>query len=70
MEKVKENEAMKARYQNVPLDFESYQILESLCKHYGLGRRAKGAFVSRLLREEKRKLEALQTVVSSSDLAA
>lgn len=60
MDEAKENEVKETtRYQNVPLDVESYQILESLCKHYGLGRRAKGAFVARLLREEKRKLDAL-----------
>lgn len=70
MEETEETEVKKPKYQNVPLDAESYKILEGLCAHYGLSRRSKGSFVGRLLKEEKRKLETLQAMVSGSEQAA
>jgi len=46
----------KQIYKTVPLDAETHQRLLLLCDAYGMGKRSQGAFVSRLINQEYRKL--------------
>lgn len=59
MEEVQIVEVKEPKYVNVPLPQEEHRALMRLCDHYGAGKRAQGAMVARLIREELRKLESL-----------
>ena len=54
----------KTTYKTVPLDQETHQRLLLLCDAYGMGKRSQGAFVSRLINQEYRKLQG-QTTASA-----
>jgi hypothetical protein len=59
MDEIRIVDVKEPKYVNVPLPQEDHRALMRLCDHYGAGKRAQGAMVARLIREELRKLESL-----------
>jgi len=49
-----------SKYRNIPVDDETYEMVEALCEAYEMGKRSKGAMIKKLAKAETEKLEKVK----------
>jgi hypothetical protein len=53
---------MAKKYNNIPVDDETLEMVQALCQAYEMGERAQGALVKKVVRAEYRKLETTKLI--------
>lgn len=64
---LEEEHAIMSKYRNIPVDDETYEMVEALCEAYEMGKRSKGAMIKKLAKAETEKLQNAKLLVREDD---